>query len=1408
MASNVQCYNPATNATTEYTGDSFPGAPRLVGGQAAINNLLYVLGGFDAVGMFDDTWVFDPSQPVGSRWTDLGVTLNSQRSYIATAVIGDLIYAIGGDTFEGGGLVPQAVTEVLDTTDIPSGWQDGLMADLPAGSEAGDWPGTYVDGPYALSGYIYTTGGYWPTPGPYDYFFQYDPIADTWDVNLPALNTTRRNHAMSFVPSLGGHPPRLWVFGGYDGSGTNAMTDSTEYFEVEPVALDPPEQTTDGAPCAWVDSTLTLINNIGFEETFDVTYLDYTWEVQGPASVGPVADGASLDFTVSVSVPCDAGCFEEDTVLVEVEAQSAPIYTDSATITTRSGGAWVEQPNAGSVGGYYMMGTCTDDYGAAGTCFYFGGRDYTPPTGQPTSYSQMYDIDSQTWTQIADMPTARYAGLAGWIDGKAYVVGGDIDADVIAPTDALEIYDPATNTWDTTGAPLPMALTGMAGAVINDKLYVAGGTDGVYVYATLYEYDPTTDTWTQLANMPGYYPYYGAGAAVDGRLYVGGSIGGDVTFLSYDPTNDQWTQKANIPSAAGQFIPKAEGAFGHIFWWGGTISDFGAPMLDTTWVYDPVLNVWSQSSATLNTATAGHAGGWANGLLWSFAGPFQNPHEATLPCVPPPPPLGSIEGYIYDANYPAEGIYGTYIYIEKADDEDTWYETYSEETGYYDFTGVLTGTYIFREIGAIGYDPIFTGTVEVGEGEVAVMNFWLNASMVEVDPASLSEMAPVGDQVQATVTLSNPGTADLLFHVEEIGPDSPFPVPETALIPPAPQRVDPQVYQEMAASPDGTTKFLIVMAEQADLSAAYAISDWEARGQYVYNTLKATAERSQAALRRDLAAQGVGFSPVLVNNGLWVTAGSQVLDSVLARADVAYVMANRLMETLPMESEPVSPDAFYWNIELARANEVWGAGYDGAGVVVANIDTGVWYTHDALRRQYRGYDAGSYDHDYNWYHPTTPAGCDGSEHPCDNDGHGTSTMGIMAGETEDLSEQIGMAPGAQWIACKGCEANSCSSEALLGCADWMLAPTRLDGTDPDPAMRPHVINNSWGGSSEDGWYFPAVAAWRASGMFPAFANGNDGPACGTAHSPGDYYNSFSSGAIYYAGPDNYQIASYSSRGPTLHYDLLKPNVAAPADPVRTSTTNGDSAYTNSFNGTSSASPHTAGEVALIWSAQPELIGQIEMTEWLIEQTAVPVFDDQCDPDGNAPNNVWGWGIIDAYQAVTEAIQADWGISWLDVDPTGGSVAPGETGDLLVTFDATDLEVGMCYNATLKIETNSPYASEWPTMSLDVFVPVELCATCTELASAVVEGPAELMVGETGTYSVTWEPEDATPPVEIEWSNGMTGTSTIYSWDEPGTYTVVVTATNCDGTAVVTDSLEVTVLQPMHYVYLPIVVKNH
>ena len=202
----------------------------------------------------------------------------------------------------------------------------------------------------------------------------------------------------------------------------------------------------------------------------------------------------------------------------------------------------------------------------------------------------------------------------------------------------------------------------------------------------------------------------------------------------------------------------------------------------------------------------------------------------------------------------------------------------------------------------------------------------------------------------------------------------------------------------------------------------------------------------------------------------------------------------------------------------------------GAGMVVANIDTGVQFNHPALVNQYRGnLGGGSFDHTNNWYDPANI--CGGA--PCDNVGHGSHTMGTMVGD-DGAGNQVGVAPGAKWIACKGCESGSCSGGSLISCAQWILAP------GGNSSLRPNVVNNSWGGGSGSNWYQSYVQSWVAAGIFPAFSAGNSGSACSTANDPGDYPESFASGAT--DSGDN--IASFSSRGPSL-FGGVKPNVSAP-----------------------------------------------------------------------------------------------------------------------------------------------------------------------------------------------------------------------------------------------------------------------
>ena len=459
------------------------------------------------------------------------------------------------------------------------------------------------------------------------------------------------------------------------------------------------------------------------------------------------------------------------------------------------------------------------------------------------------------------------------------------------------------------------------------------------------------------------------------------------------------------------------------------------------------------------------------------------------------------------------------------------------------------------------------------------------------------------------------------------------PLAVSAAPPAAPSaRIDPRA---LLATSKGEANFWVVMRSHADLSAAYNIKNWEARGRFVIDQLQAAANASQAGVRAYLKGHGKKHQPFWIANAIKVTADSTTLQDLAARPDVAEILSD---VTIPLpadvegKAEP-TVNSVEWGIDRIRAPLVWSTFNDrGDGIVVASIDTGVLYNHPALVRQYRGRQPdGSFNHNYNWFDPSNACATP-SLVPCDNNGHGTHTMGTMVGDDGDPgTNQIGVAPHAKWIAAKGCESSSCSTAALLASGQWVLAPTDLSGNNPRPDLRPNVVNNSWGSNNgSDTFYQATVQAWVASGIFPAFANGNAGPGCGTAGSPGSYPESYGVGAF----DSGNAIASFSSRGPAPGAvgGQIKPNISAPGVNIRSSWNDG--AY-STISGTSMATPHLAGTIALIWSAAPSLIGNIAATRALLDRTAIDTSDLTCGGTA-ANNNVWGEGRLDAFAAVDQA----------------------------------------------------------------------------------------------------------------------------------------------------------------------------
>lgn len=440
--------------------------------------------------------------------------------------------------------------------------------------------------------------------------------------------------------------------------------------------------------------------------------------------------------------------------------------------------------------------------------------------------------------------------------------------------------------------------------------------------------------------------------------------------------------------------------------------------------------------------------------------------------------------------------------------------------------------------------------------------------------------------------------------------------------------IEPAVLAQLDTKAE-TTAWIILKAK-ADLSPAYRMSDWDARGTFVVQRLTSVADTSQTGLRRMLAARGVAFEPFWILNAIKVRAGKALLDAVAARPEVARIIGDvvfRIPTPQPAAGEP-SINSVEWGIDRIGAPEVWSEfSVRGEGIVVGTIDTGALYTHPAIVNQYRGnLGGGSFDHDYDWYDPSNACG-NPSLTPCDNNGHGTHVLGTIAGD-DGGGNQIGVAPGARWIAAKGCESGSCSTSALLNSGQWMLAPRNLNGQSPRADLRPHLVSNSWGSNSGgDTFYQATVQSWVASGIFPVFANGNAGPSCGTVGAPGSYPEAYGVGAF----DSGNTIASFSSRGPAPATvgGQVKPDISAPGVSIRSSWNNGG--Y-NTISGTSMATPHVSGAIALLWSAAPALVGDIATTRSLLDQTAIDVSNTTCGGTAG-DNNVWGEGRLDAYAAV-------------------------------------------------------------------------------------------------------------------------------------------------------------------------------
>jgi subtilisin family serine protease len=351
-------------------------------------------------------------------------------------------------------------------------------------------------------------------------------------------------------------------------------------------------------------------------------------------------------------------------------------------------------------------------------------------------------------------------------------------------------------------------------------------------------------------------------------------------------------------------------------------------------------------------------------------------------------------------------------------------------------------------------------------------------------------------------------------------------------------------------------------------------------------------------------------------NGFHLRATPDVIKDLAQRDDVWFICSNATVQLdFNMGEDAESPRTPEWNISKICADSCWNAGFSGSGIILGHIDTGVLTTHAAL--------AGK------WVSPYWVDGVNGQPSPYDDHGHGTHTMGTICGGDGPgpFTDDVGVAYGARFIPTKAFNSAGSGTDASIDTCMQYLANLKAGGVDI------RAIGNSWG--NNDGTYihwWTIILNWKTIGILPVFSNGNAGPGAGTVGSPGSYPLSIGIGSTNSSDA----VSTYSSRGPSPNinpfndpqywyyptWNLLKPDVSAPGENVRSSYNDGG--YTT-MSGTSMASPHVTGGTAVLLQKN----GNLTVTE------VYDLFRNYCDqPSGPTyPNMDYGWGRINLWHSL-------------------------------------------------------------------------------------------------------------------------------------------------------------------------------
>ncbi len=1022
--------------------------------------------------------------------------------------------------------------------------------------------------------------------------------------------------------------------------------------------------------------TFSLYNNTGADGTFDLAYAvpSGLGSLTGPAQL-TVDDGQRQEFVVTLETDL---CAPPGADVVGTIDASGNGYSDYSIITKTitAGGGWASVPASAPswAGGGYTGDGCTAQNaagqwvtyvigdmagfvgfwgynhdtnawfqpGAANTpadrwapdwaydpqtnlCYLTGGAN-TPGTGTyNTAY--VYDPVTNAFTQLPSFTTVRdfHDSWVGYVDGVKYLcIGGGNSAN--AGLTSTQCYNIAGGAWAAENATIgayPTDIWAAADGVLNaaggNQFWVVAGVQGGGIVSTARYWDDADNAW-HTAGDTGQARYRVEGDFFNGAFY---QIGGSSGSFNYTPTVVRgtwngatwtWTQLDDAPNAR--------------------MDNVVAVTPDTIWSVDGYGASGAAYVDYLLFCPACDLQGWLQGTVLDGEIGDVACKNAGVRIVP-----GNL-------NIPADPLTGAYGPV-----------TLNE--GVYNVTAVAPGY--------IGDTVVVTITDEMTE----TADLYLWRAVVEVDPDSFSVVAAPGYPEVRTLNIDNLGHAPLEWELHEM-PAGRLAQGDGYVLgrqPVAAEGIDSFILEQMDAAADGQADFFIAFRDTADLSGAEALTAKADKVAYVRQALRSAADSAQANVRAYLESRGIDYKVFYIDNTILVRGDRALLQALAKFPEVAGFHGNHTYSIMPVQTTTeAGPQATIpWDIQIMQIDRVWNElGVTGQGVIVANVDTGVYYQHEAL---YPNYLCGAGPHTDCWLDPDG-----GTTTPNDDNGHGTGTMSQMAADNNPAFQYaVGGAPDAGWIACLGCPGGSCPDTALNACADWLVMTT---------PNTPDVVNNSWGTWSAlcNPWYDGKIAAYRAAGVVPVWAAGNIGNACNTSTPPA---NSIGTLAVGATTPGDVQ-ADFSSTGPGLCPGRTQfPDVSAPGDATCGATRTGG--YSCGLSGTSFAAPRAAGCLALMKSARPDM-GVQELMD-VIMATADNKPNSDCGSPQPDPNYRYGEGRVNCYEAVSSIYMQD--IPWVSEDPISGTVPPQEGAQVEVVFTCAISDVGHTYTGTLRLLHNDP-----------------------------------------------------------------------------------------------------------------------